>query len=233
MSVKKFVGAGFKIVIALVVILFLGLKSLDFFYFVTPADQWYYAYLGFGLTGGGVIAYLIIFLWDADTSLKKSVAITMLAFCVLGELASAGFGLQINAWQAGGYQLAESDFNSMILVIQILGFVHAMALIAYVAGDPIGRAFGDDDGDGIINAVDPDYRPAVKEQNKRSALRFPWQKPATVVKDDSEAHIDMKGFTRGEMVEIAKYMQEVKARNLAAQANGNGHTSDPTKASPS
>lgn len=238
-SVKGFVGAGFKVVIALVVILFLGLKSLDFFYFVTPADQWYYAYLGFGLTGGGVIAYLIIFLWDADTPLKKSIAISMLAFCVLGELASAGFGLQINAWKAGGYALTDADFNWMVIVIQILGFVHAGALIGYVAGDPIMEAFGDEDGDGTINALDPDYKPSKKE-NKRSALRFPWQRknapaPAPVQNNaivGQLPQIRMDNFSQDQLLEIAKHIAAISAANQAHPANGNGAV-DPTKAAPS
>jgi hypothetical protein len=223
MNVKHYVGAGFKVIIALIVILFLGLKSLDFFYFVTPADQWYYAYLGFGLTGGGVIAYLIIFLWDADSALKKSIAISMLIFCVLGELASAGFGLQINAWKAGGYGLKESDFNSMILVIQLLGFVHAMALIGYVAGDPIRLAFGDEDGDGIPNMIDPDYKPAPK-QNKSSSLRFPWsRKPVVNQSVVGQPRFDISNLSQEQMMEIIKHAQELQAYNDAQAAkNGNG-----------
>jgi hypothetical protein len=234
MTVKGFVGAGFKIVIALVVIAFLGLKSLDFFYFVTPADQFYYAYLGFGLTGGGVIAYLVIFLWDANTPLKKSIAISMLAFCVLGELASAGFGLQINAWRAGGYALAESDFNSMILVIQLLGFVHAMALIGYVAGDPIMTAFGDHDGDGVINALDPDYKPVqTLKQNKGSILGGLFKKSPAIIQNNAQVgktpQIRMDNFTPDQLMELARHAQEIEARNAVGQgsANGNGQHINP------
>jgi hypothetical protein len=174
LNVKKLIGAGIKVVIALVVLAFLGLKSLDFFFFTTPADQWYYAYLGFGLTGGGVIAYLIIFLWDADTSLRKAIAITMLAVCLLGELATAGFGLKVDAWQKGGFQLADSDFESMIFVVQLLGFAHALALLGYVAGDRLAEAFGDEDGDGIPNYRDVDYK-----QNKSSSQPQSMPRPAT------------------------------------------------------
>jgi hypothetical protein len=155
MTVKKFIGSGFKIAIALTVLAFLGMKSLDFFTFTTPADESYYAWLGFGLTGGGVIAYLIIFLWDADTALKKAIAITMLGICVIGELATAGFGLQINAWQKNGLQLTNEAFETMVFAVQLLGFAHAMALIGYVAGDAIIYAFQDDDGDGTPNIIDP------------------------------------------------------------------------------
>ena len=164
MKVKKYIGAGIKIIIAVVVFAFLGLKSLDFFTFTTPADQWFYAYLGFGLTGGGVIAYLIVFMWDADTDLKKTVAIVMLVVCVFGELATAGFGLQIDAWEKIGYQMTETDFDAMVMAVQILGFAHAAALIVYVAGDAIGKAFGDEDGDGTPNFLDADYKGKGKKQ---------------------------------------------------------------------
>jgi hypothetical protein len=158
MKIKKYIGAAIKIVIAAVVIAFLGLKSLDFFTFTTPAEQWYYAYLGFGLTGGGVIAYLLIFMWDADTDLKKTVAMVMLAICIIGELTTAGFGLQIDAWEKIGYQPNDSDFAAMVLAVQLLGFAHAAALVIYTAGDAIGKAFGDEDKDGVPNFLDPDYK---------------------------------------------------------------------------
>lgn len=165
MTVKKYIGAGIKVLIAAVVFAFLGLKSLDFFTFTTPADQSFYAYLGFGLTGGGVIAYLLVFMWDADTDLKKTVAIVMLAVCIIGELATAGFGLQIDAWEKIGYQMTESDFSAMVLAVQLLGFAHAAALVVYTAGDAIGNAFGDHDGDGTPNFLDPDYK-RNKQQNR-------------------------------------------------------------------
>jgi len=161
-KVKKLLGSGIKLSIGAVVLAFLGFKSYDFFLFTTPADEWYYALLGFGLTGGGVIAYLLIFLWDADTELKKTISIVMLFVCVLGELATAGFGLQVEAWRSAGYVLEPSDFRAMVIVVQILGFAHAIALIGYVAGDKLAEAFADDDGDGVPNVIDPDYKPKHK-----------------------------------------------------------------------
>lgn len=166
-GVKRFFGGMIKTIIAVTVLLFLGLKSLDFFTFTTPSDQWYYAYLGLGLTGGGVIAYLLIFLWDADTDLKKTVAIVMLGICIIGELATAGFGLKVNAWIKQGYQMDQSNFDSMVLVVQLLGFSHAVALIAYVAGDKLIEAFSDEDGDGIPNFADKDYRKNRQPQQPR------------------------------------------------------------------
>jgi hypothetical protein len=160
-SVKKLFGGLIKIVLAIVVFAFLGLKSIDFFLFTTPPEKWYLAYFGFGLTGGGVIGYLIILMWDADTVLKRFISILMLAVCVIGELTTAGFGLQIEAWKKSGLALAQTDFDAMVLAVQLLGFAHAGALIAYYAGDTIAKAFRDDNKNGI-----PDW--LEKKQNNQN-----------------------------------------------------------------
>lgn len=176
-SPKKIFGFGVKILIALVVLAFLGLQSLNFFSFVFPSDQWYYAYLGFGLTSVGVVAYLIIFMTDADTALRKTIAITMMIVCVVGEVLTAGFGMQVEAWKNSGFQLAQEDYSFMILAVQVLGFAHALAMIVYFAGDEIVKAFRDDDGDGVPNIIDPDYREWKRQQAKRSGQQ-PQNKPA-------------------------------------------------------
>jgi hypothetical protein len=214
---KRYIGAFFKIVIAMVVIAFLGLKSLDFFYYVTPADQFYYAYLGFGLTGGAVIAYLAIFLWDADTDLRRSIAVGMLVVSVLGELASAGFGLQINAWLKNGWTMTAADFDWMILVVQILGFFHAAALILYIAGDQIIWAFGDEDGDGTINAVDPvNNKTGQSTQRRKFSLFGKKKEPVRQLETIKQITIDEN---------IYKQLL-IDAGVGQGSANGNGHKAE-------
>ena len=159
MTVKRLFGFAAKIIVSVVVLAFLGLHSLNFFQFTFPPEQWYYSYLGFGLTSGGVILYLVMFMTESDTVLKRFIAITMLAVSLIGELATAGFGMQIESWRTAGYALTESDFQFMIIGVQILSLCHGLAMVAYFAGDKIAVAFADDDKDGIPNAFDKDYRP--------------------------------------------------------------------------
>jgi|WetSurMetagenome_2_1015567.scaffolds.fasta_scaffold204633_2 hypothetical protein len=154
MSVKKFIATMFKFAIAAAVLVFLGMESLNFFTYTAPKDQPYVAYLGFGLTSIAFIGYMIIFLWDADTPLKKTIALIMMAVCLLGELATAGFGMQINAWQKNGFTLTQEAFDSMIMFVRVLGMAHGLALVGYFAGEQIINAFRDDDGDGVPNAFD-------------------------------------------------------------------------------
>ena len=180
-SVKELFGGLVKIVIAAVVFAFLGLKSLEFFMFTTPPDKELYAYLGFGLTGGGVIGYLIILMWDADTVLKRFISILMLGVCVLGELATAGFGLQIEAWKNSGLALTEKDFSSMVIAVQLLGFAHAASLIAYYAGDVIASAFTDKNKNGV-----PDWMERKnKGQQNQSNQNRPEQLQRQFAEDES------------------------------------------------
>lgn len=131
----------FKVIIACVVAAFLALHSLNFFEFVFPPEQFYYAYLGFALTGGAVVAYLVILKWGSQGSMNKTVSIVMLFVSVVAELLTAGFGMQVEAWKSLGYVMTNEELSYMILVIQLLGLFHALALILQVAGDDIWEAF--------------------------------------------------------------------------------------------
>ena len=172
MSVKQLLGASAEWLIIMVVAAFLAMQSIEFWKFVTPDDKPLWVWFGFGLTGGGMIAYLMIIMWRADTAFKKYIAIAMLAVCTLGELATAGFGIKIEGWRSAGFSLTETDFNSMTTGIQLLALLHAAAMIAFVAGDKLAEAFGDEDGDGIPNFRDRDYKPAKRPQEAPQAPKL-------------------------------------------------------------
>ena len=50
MNVKQLMGASAEWLIIIVVAAYLAMQSLDFWYFVTPAEKSYLAPLGFGLS---------------------------------------------------------------------------------------------------------------------------------------------------------------------------------------
>lgn len=162
---KELIGIGFEVLIGVVVAAFFAFHSFRFWEWTSPIDQWYMAYLGFGLTGGAAIGYLVVFLWRAKTNLRKTIALIMMLVCVIGELLTAGFGIQVETWQKAGYILTQENFSFMTLIVQVLGFIHAIALIVYIAGDQVAEMFGDEDGDGVRNYKDPDYK---GKQNKGS-----------------------------------------------------------------
>lgn len=159
-SVKNIAGYAASLLVAIIVLAFLGLHSLSFFEFTFPADQSFYAYLGFGLTSGGVVLYLVMLLTISQTPLKKFIVISMLCVSVVGEILTAMFGMRVEAWKASGFALSQEDLDMMVLAVGILGGLHGLALIGHFGGDAIYKAFQDEDGDGIPNAFDKDtYKP--------------------------------------------------------------------------
>lgn len=234
MTAAKWFGVILKIVLAGVCAVFIGSESLAFFEFIFPADKWYLSYTGFGLTMGAFVVYLFLLLKDAGTSLQKTIALLMMVVGLAGELATAGFGMMIEGWTKLGWQPAPEDYDFMILVIRIAMGIHGVALVTYSFGDKIMELMGDQDGDGISNVIDPDYKPVrVRKGNKGSAFRWPWSKPPLVTNEQKvdRPQIRLDNFTDEQMERLAKMMFEMNAQNGVGQGNGNGHA-DPTKAAP-
>ena len=163
---ELFAGAG-KTVVILVVLAFLGLHTLNFFAWTFPDDQAMYRPLGFGLTGGAFIVYVLVFKYGAKTDLKRFVALSMIIICGLGELAAAGFGMQIEAYTNAGIQLTAKSIDLMIWAIRILGGIHAVALVLDFIGDDIGAAWKK--GEPIDNTV------FDRRQSQPTTFHYPYQ----------------------------------------------------------
>jgi hypothetical protein len=177
MKAKKFFGSALKYTLLAIVGAFLALHSINLFQFVFPVDQQYLAWLGFGLTGFGAVTYLVMFLWEGATVLQRSVALGMAAVCSIGEVLAAVFGMMIESWKKAGFTLTENDFQTMLLVIGLLSIAHFFALITYFAGDRIGELFADQDGDGIPNYRDKDYKPNKGSSKPVNDSRKPHNAP--------------------------------------------------------
>lgn len=166
MSAKSIFAWMIVFAVILVVAAFLAMHSINLFTFVFPVDQQQWAWMGFGLTGGGAIGYLVLFLWLAHSKLQKVISFAMMVICSIGEVLAAIFGMQIEGWEKSGWQLQQHEVQSMLMVIGILAILHFFALITHFAGDKIIEMFSDDDGDGVPNAFDDDYKPAQQSKPK-------------------------------------------------------------------
>lgn len=142
-----------KVSLAVIVLIFLGSESIAFFTFIFPPEQWFMAYTGFSLTSGSLLVYLFLFLKNAKTPLQKTVSIIMMAVGIIGELATAGFGMQIEAWTKQGWAMTQSDFAFMVLAVRGMMFAHAVALLAYSFGDDIRHAF-DKNNNGVLDILE-------------------------------------------------------------------------------
>jgi len=137
----RILAFGMMIVIGLGVMLFLGKHSLNFFTWTFQGQDSIYAWLGLLLTSVGAIGWLMDFLYMADSSLRKTISIVMVAVSLLGELGAAGFDMYVSALGTIDVTLTQIDIRNMTLVVALLGFVHGIALVIYVAGDQIGMAW--------------------------------------------------------------------------------------------
>lgn len=180
---KKIIAMILKVLLAVVVLIFLGTESIGFFSFVFPPEKWYMAYTGFGLTSLSFLIYLYLFIYDADTDMKRVIALIMMAVGLVGELVTAGFGMQVEAWSQMGYVMTESDIDFMVLAIQALMLFHGIALIGYWIGDSIVKAFKDDDGDGIPNIFDSSPRGIAKNAKQTPVVDFDKIEMQRTIKD--------------------------------------------------
>ncbi len=202
MKAKKFFSSALKFLLIGVVGAFLALHSINLFQFVFPVDQQYLAWLGFGLTGLGAIAYLLMFLWEGATVLQRSVSLGMAFVCSIGEVLAAIFGMQIESWRKAGFILTENDFQTMLMVVGLLSIAHFFALITYFAGDRIGELFADDDRDGIPNYRDRDYRQNKGSNNQTRTPSNAPQKPqnapqqANVPQHSLDEFLRVSGMTK-------------------------------------
>ena len=165
---KKWFAMGIKVMLSGMIFIFLANSTIKFFDFIVPTDAGelaIYKYLGIGLTGGGMLGYLGLFLWDEGTKLKKTIALVMMMICLVGELFTAGFGMQVSEWKRAGVAFDQVTVNYMLLAVQVLALAHGLALIGYFAGEEIAIAWGDHDADGVPNIIDPYYKRA-KAANK-------------------------------------------------------------------
>jgi len=147
---KDIFGIAVEIIMAVIVFWFMWSQSLEFFTFVFPADRWYLAWLGLGLTGGGLIGYFIILKRGrANTPAKRFITLTMLVVCLVGELAAAGFGMQVEAITKAGQKVNPEVIDLMVNVVRGLGLFHGLALIGFFGWDDIAAAWNDKNANGI------------------------------------------------------------------------------------
>lgn len=179
---KKLLANAMKWGLIGVVAAFTALLSYGFWQWTFPPERWYFALLGFGLTGGGTVVYLAMLMWDENTSLRNTIALVMLVVSIVGEIVTAGYGIKIESWTRAGITPTQQDYDFMQVAVQGLLLFHFMAIIVYFAGDRIAELFRDEDGDGIPNYRDRDYKPNKSSNNH-----------ARVPQDAPRIHQDVRG----------------------------------------
>jgi len=168
---KGFISGLFKVLIAALVIAFIGIHSYNFFDFTFSDELQYFAWLGFGLTSVSVIGYMIIFKWGDGSEVQRGIAFIMMIVALIGEMFTAGFGMQLESMNNAGIVLSKQEYQVMVYFVQGLGFLHGIALILYFSFDDITALFSGQ---------------RVPTKNKAANKKQPANKPARVLASDTQ-----------------------------------------------
>lgn len=172
---KKTLGQVAGLFAAAVVFSFLALLSWQFFTFIFQGDFQYYAPLAFGLTGGSaLLAVIIIKSGHADTKIRKVAALAMLLVGTVGELITAGYGVQVEGLLKQGITTTTLEMtNAMANTIKALGFVHALILFAFYLYDDINAWFADENQNGIPDGFESQRLAVGLNQDIRPTPKLP------------------------------------------------------------
>jgi len=192
---KNLIAGAMKAALILAVAVFTGLLSYGFWSWTFPTELWYYAILGFGLTGGGAIVYLIELVWGNNSDLRKTITLIMMVVCMAGEILTAGYGIKLEILTRTAVTPTAADFRFMTTAVQVLILLHFVALIAYFAGDTIIEMFElatgrDINRDGRIGGKNVSSR----NTSSNNASNSPKSTPSNAPKQQEATSYDLPAF---------------------------------------
>lgn len=128
--------------LAVAMLLYLGMHSLNFFQWTFKGDQEIFSYLGLFTTSIGVLIWLAILKWKANDPFEKVVALIMLLVALIGEFLVAGFDMYLNISDASGAVAFTADeVRTMAYVIAGLALLNGLALVATYSFDVVIEMF--------------------------------------------------------------------------------------------
>jgi hypothetical protein len=142
-SVGWWFGIAAKIVLAIAMLLYLGMHSLNFFTFTFKDDQFIFSILGLFTTSIGFLLWLAIYLWVAEDNMRRAIAIAMMFISLMGEFAVAAFDMYMNiSGNLSNFNWTVDDLRNMSYLIAGLALLNGFALVLDIAGENLLRDFG-------------------------------------------------------------------------------------------
>jgi len=112
-------------------------RSLDFITATLPADQQMIGYLGLAATSGGMIAWLLVFLYKAEGLGQKITAGVMVVVDMIGEFALFSFDSLYRTGQAGmTAALSPDEIRLVVIALSGLIAINILATVAFHLLDP-------------------------------------------------------------------------------------------------
>lgn len=136
-SVMKWVARLAFYAVALGLFVYAASRSLDFIQMTMPADNKLVGYLGLLATSGGALAWLAVFLYHAQGTGQKGLALVMVVIDLLGEFALFAFDSLYRSGEAGLIgSLNPEEVRMMIIALSALIAVNIAATFFFHLIDP-------------------------------------------------------------------------------------------------
>lgn len=151
-SVMKWIARVAFYAVALGLFTYAASRSLDFIQMTMPADNKLVGYLGLLATSGGALAWLAVFLYHAQGTGQKGLALLMVVIDLLGEFALFTFDTLYRSGESGLVATLSADEVRMMVI----------ALSALIALN-IGATFA-------FHLIDPETSKRMREESARDTL---------------------------------------------------------------
>lgn len=136
-SVMKWVARLAFYAVALGLFVYAASRSLDFILMTMPSQNRLVGYLGLLATSGGALAWLMVFLYHANGTGQKGLALVMVVIDLLGEFALFAFDSLYRSGEAGMIAtLSADEVRMMIIALSVLIAVNIAATFAFHLFDP-------------------------------------------------------------------------------------------------
>lgn len=124
-------------VISGALLIYAASRSLDFIGATLPPDQQIIGYLGLAATSGGMIAWLLLFLYSAEGTGQRVTAGIMVVLDMLGEFGLFTMDTLYQAGESGmTKQLTGDEIRLVVLALSALIAVNILATILYHLLEP-------------------------------------------------------------------------------------------------
>lgn len=136
-SVLRWVARLAFYAVALGLFTYAASRSLDFIQMTMPADNQLVGYLGLLATSGGALAWLMVFIYHANGTGQKGLALVMVVIDLLGEFALFAFDSLYRSGEAGLIgSLNPEEVRMMIIALSALIAVNIAATFFFHLIDP-------------------------------------------------------------------------------------------------
>lgn len=125
------IGKLLATVLGLVLLIYSASRSLDFISLTLPADRQILAWFGLAALDGGLLAWLLAYLYGSDGAWQRSIALIMIVVDFLGATAMFTLDTIFNAGQSG--LIAAMDPAAIQTAVLALSLVIALNIGATIA----------------------------------------------------------------------------------------------------